>query len=49
VLPWIYVLFLSILLTHRAFRADRRCAAKYGSDWDTYRATVPYKIIPGIF
>jgi 7-dehydrocholesterol reductase len=49
VLPWVYVLFLSILLTHRAFRDDRRCAAKYGSDWDTYRAMVPYKIIPGIF
>lgn len=47
-LPWFYVLFLSILLTDRAFRDDNRCAAKYGADWDAYRAKVPYKIIPGL-
>jgi 7-dehydrocholesterol reductase len=47
-LPWFYVLFLSVLLTDRAFRDDNRCAAKYGADWDLYRQKVPYKIIPGL-
>jgi 7-dehydrocholesterol reductase len=47
-LPWFYVIFLSVLLTDRAFRDDNRCAAKYGADWDTYRQKVPYKIIPGL-
>ncbi len=48
VLPYFYVVFLTILLTDRAFRDDRRCAAKYGADWDRYRAVVPRKILPGL-
>jgi 7-dehydrocholesterol reductase len=47
-LPYFYVIFLSTLLTDRAFRDDNRCAAKYGPDWQKYREKVPYKIIPGI-
>jgi 7-dehydrocholesterol reductase len=47
-LPFFYVIFLGILLTHRAFRDDRRCAAKYGGDWKAYCEKVPYKIIPGV-
>jgi 7-dehydrocholesterol reductase len=47
-LPWFYVVFLSVLLTDRAFRDDNRCAQKYGPDWDLYRQKVPYKIIPGL-
>lgn len=48
-LPYFYVLFLSILLTDRAFRHDRRCADKYGKYWDQYCEKVPYKIIPYVF
>jgi 7-dehydrocholesterol reductase len=48
VLPYFYVIFLTILLTDRAFRDDNRCAAKYGRDWDTYRSKVRYRIIPGL-
>jgi len=47
-LPYFYVIFLAILLTDRAFRDDNRCAAKYGADWDAYRARVRYRIIPGL-
>lgn len=45
-LPYFYVVFLAILLTERAFRDDRRCASKYGADWDNYCQLVPYKIVP---
>lgn len=45
-LPYFYVVFLAILLTDRAFRDDRRCALKYGPDWNKYCERVPYKIIP---
>jgi 7-dehydrocholesterol reductase len=45
-LPYFYVVFLTILLTERAFRDDRRCARKYGNDWNKYCEKVPYKIIP---
>lgn len=48
-LAWFYVFFLVLLLVDRAFRDDARCAAKYGKDWDRYRALVPFKIIPGVF
>lgn len=45
-LPYFYVVFLAVLLIERAFRDDRRCAVKYGPDWESYCQKVPYKIIP---
>jgi 7-dehydrocholesterol reductase len=45
-LPYFYVSFLTVLLIDRAFRDDRRCSNKYGSDWQSYCEKVPYKIIP---
>lgn len=44
--PYFYVCFLSILLFDRAFRDDKRCADKYGNDWQKYCSLVPYKIMP---
>jgi 7-dehydrocholesterol reductase len=49
VLPWFYVIFLTILLTHRALRDDERCARKYGESWDEYRRRVPWRMLPGVF
>lgn len=46
--PYFYVIYLTVLLTDRAFRDDNRCRAKYGKDWDEYCTAVPYKILPGI-
>ena len=46
--PYFYVIYLTILLTDRAFRDDSRCRAKYGKNWDDYCTTVPYKIVPGL-
>jgi 7-dehydrocholesterol reductase len=48
-LPWFYLMFLSILLTHRAVRDDDRCARKYGEAWAEYRRRVPWKMLPGVF
>jgi 7-dehydrocholesterol reductase len=47
-LPYFYLIFLAILLPDRAIRDDKRCAAKYGEDWEVYRNAVPYWAIPGI-
>jgi 7-dehydrocholesterol reductase len=46
--PYFYVVYLTILLTDRAYRDDSRCRAKYGKHWDQYCETVPYKIVPGL-
>lgn len=45
-LPWFYVIFLTILLVHRAHRDDARCKNKYGDYWTEYCNLVPRKIIP---
>jgi 7-dehydrocholesterol reductase len=47
-LAYFYVIFLTALLTDRAFRDDNRCAAKYGADWDAYRKVVRWRILPGV-
>lgn len=47
--PYFYVIFLTILLTDRAFRHDKRCAEKYGKHWNEYCEQVPYKIVPYLF
>jgi 7-dehydrocholesterol reductase len=47
--PYVYVTFLTILLTDRATRDDRRCRAKYGASWEEYCRRVPWKIIPGVY
>jgi len=49
IMPYSYVIFLFILLTHRTYRDDEKCAAKYKIYWEQYKKKVPYKMIPGIF
>jgi 7-dehydrocholesterol reductase len=46
--PYFYVIYLTILLTDRAYRDDDRCQKKYGKYWDEYCEAVPYKIVPGV-
>jgi len=48
-MPYFYVVYLTILLCHRASRDDVRCGAKYGKYWVQYRKKVPYKVFPGIY
>lgn len=49
VMPFIYFIFLFILLVHRVFRDEEKCSAKYGEAWVKYCKEVPYRMIPGIF
>ncbi|ETO26826.1 hypothetical protein RFI_10309 [Reticulomyxa filosa] len=49
IMPYFYVIYLTILLTDRSFRDDERCRNKYGKHWDKYCQLVPYKIIPFLF
>ncbi|KAJ3119056.1 hypothetical protein HDU96_003231 [Phlyctochytrium bullatum] len=48
-LPYFYIVYMTILLVHRIIRDDARCRGKYGKYWDEYCKTVPYKLIPYIF
>jgi 7-dehydrocholesterol reductase len=49
VIPMLYFIFIVILLTHRIFRDEDKCKAKYGEYWDQYCEKVPYRLIPRIF
>ncbi|GFN77298.1 7-dehydrocholesterol reductase [Plakobranchus ocellatus] len=49
ILPYSYVIFLVILLVHRTFRDDEKCARKYGTYWDQYCQKVPHKMVPYLF
>ncbi len=32
-----------------AWRDDKMCANKYGSDWDEYKKRVPYLFVPYVY
>ncbi|XP_067928515.1 uncharacterized protein [Watersipora subatra] len=49
ILPYTYLIFLTLLLIHRTHRDDLKCSDKYGIYWRQYKSKVPYKIIPYIF
>lgn len=48
-LPWYYMIYFIILLVHRDSRDMSDCRRKYGSAWDEYCRTVPYRIIPRVY
>jgi 7-dehydrocholesterol reductase len=49
ILPWFYVVYLGMLLVHRAAYDDRRCLEKYGDAWRAYCARVRYRMIPFLY
>jgi 7-dehydrocholesterol reductase len=49
VVPYLYVIYLIILLSHRSIRDDNKCSKKYGKYWNEYKKNVSYKIIPYVF
>ncbi len=48
-LPFFYVTFFVLMISHRARRDIEKCRRKYGEDWDRYCEEVPYLFIPGVF
>lgn len=48
-LPYFYVIFLSVLLFDRAGRDDLRCRNKYGRFWDQYCQKARYRIVPYVY
>lgn len=48
-IPYMYVIFLFVLLMHRALRDDKRCQEKYKDYWGLYCKQVPYKVWPWVF
>jgi delta24(24(1))-sterol reductase len=48
-LPYLYPVFFLAMIVHRAGRDERRCAAKYGEDWDRYLRTVRWRFIPFVY
>lgn len=48
-LPYVYLVFLAVLLIDRAGRDDQRCREKYGRFWDEYCVRVRWKILPHIY
>uniref|UniRef100_A0A3P9L4E8 7-dehydrocholesterol reductase n=1 Tax=Oryzias latipes TaxID=8090 RepID=A0A3P9L4E8_ORYLA len=49
ILPYFYIVYMTILLVHRCVRDEHRCSSKYGKDWKRYTDAVPYRLIPGVF
>jgi 7-dehydrocholesterol reductase len=49
ILPWTYLIFLTILLVDRSGRDEHRCSRKYGTYWEEYKKKVPYKIVPFLY
>ena len=48
-LPYTYVIYLIILLTHRSFRDEAKCGKKYGPFWQQYCTKVKHRIVPYLF
>jgi len=44
--PFLYFIFLVILLVHRVFRDESKCRDKYGKYWSEYCKIVPYRLVP---
>lgn len=49
VFTYFYVLYFAILLIHRERRDGKACSEKYGEDWDKYRKTVRWRILPYVY
>jgi len=47
--PYLLPLWMLVLLTHRAYRDDRRCRAKYGAAWHAYCAHSHFRMFPFVY
>jgi 7-dehydrocholesterol reductase len=48
-LPYFYIIYMTILLVSRIYRDDARCRGKYGKYWEMYCDRVQFKLIPYVW
>ena len=48
-IPYVLPLWLCVLLSHRAWRDEQRCAAKYGELWEQYTKIAKFRMIPFLY
>ncbi len=49
IFTYFYIVYFAVLLVHRDRRDDEKCFRKYGEDWNKYKRTVKYRIVPGLY
>lgn len=49
IIPYLYFIFMLILLVLRCYRDEDKCSKKYGQAWNKYCEKVPYRLLPGIY
>ncbi len=49
IIPFLLPLWLLALFTHRAWRDEQRCAAKYGETWTAYCQKATFRMFPFIY
>ncbi|PRQ08717.1 hypothetical protein [Enhygromyxa salina] len=49
IIPYLLPLWLCVLLPHRAWRDEQRCAAKYGEVWVEYTQIAKFRMIPFLY
>ena len=47
--PFVYLLYIIILLVHRIYRDEAKCSKKYGKYWKEYCKLVPYRLVKGVY
>ena len=48
-IPYLLPLWLCVLLPHRAWRDEQRCAAKYGELWQEYTQIAKFRMVPFLY
>ncbi len=49
ILPYFYFLYFTVLLVHREWRDNKRCAARHGQAWQAYTQRVRWRFIPWLY
>ena len=49
IIPFFYVIYITIILIHRIYRDERKCQEKYGKYWDKYCKVVKYRLIKYVY
>ncbi|KAH8902281.1 ERG4/ERG24 ergosterol biosynthesis protein [Coniochaeta sp. PMI_546] len=49
IFTYFYSFYFGFLLIHREGRDDVACSEKYGEDWEKYKKTVKWRILPGVY